>query len=269
LGAPCFSSPQKCFGGNALQTKKLLKITLFTCLEWTIGVALAPSGYFSRRSSILKTMLIFTTLLAALPLGATPITIVNPSFESDVVGSGGYLLYTAAGWTASSGAYYSTFDPAASQLASGPQDGVNVLAIEMGNLSQTLSTVLTANTLYTLQVGVGSRSDGFFIESYQFDLEAANGAVLASVTSPTPANGTFTTATLTFAALSGNPNLGQDLLIRLINTDPSGNSQVQFDNVRLDGTPSGTSSTPEPSSLLLAAVGLAGFVGYRLHRPKC
>jgi hypothetical protein len=207
-------------------------------------------------------------ILLSLPLGAAAISVVNPSFETDVVSKGNYIGATATGWTGSTLTGFSTFDPDLSQLASGPQNGVNVLALQAGNVVQTLTSFLTANTLYTLQVGVGSRSDGPFISTYDVSLETANGSILADVNSPIPANGTFLTASLNFTALATDPNLGKNLVIRLTNTNPNSvGSQVLYDNVRLSGVSTIASPAPEPSTFLLLSAGAVG-LGYRFHRRR-
>jgi hypothetical protein len=202
----------------------------------------------------------------ALPLSAGSISITNPSFETNIEIPGGYTT-NATGWTSSSLTLASTFRPDSTQLSGGPQDGVNVLALEGADVYQVLTSFLTANTLYTLQIGVGSRSDGLFVTTYAVDLESSNGTVLASVKSPTPAPGKFVTANLTYSALATDPNLGQNLVIRLLNTDPNmTESQVLFDNVRLSGVSTGAPQAPEPSTILLGAAGLA-ILGYCRRIP--
>lgn len=206
---------------------------------------------------------IAAALFLGLPLNAGIIPIVNASFETDVVGLGSYVV-NAAGWTSSTLTGASTFHPDASQLSGGPQNGVNVLALEAGDVSQTLSATLTANTQYTLLVGVGSRSDTLPIVSYEADL-VVNGSVIAYTTSPLPTNGNFITATFTYSTASGDPNIGLPLSIWLRNDDINlTQSQVLFDNVRLSSVSTAPTGTPEPSSLVLA-LGVAAF-GLCAHR---
>lgn len=126
------------------------------------------------------------------------------------------------------------FFPTAAQIAP-PTDGTQVGYSNGGPVSQVLSAVLTANTIYTLKADFFARIDCCACLGSELDLMAGS--------------------TILSSALAGNPNLGQALQIR-INTlgNPSG-SQIDFDNVRQDGTLSGV---PEPWSLPLLA--LAGAV---------
>jgi hypothetical protein len=95
-------------------------------------------------------------------------------------------------------------------------------------ISQVLSDVLTANTLYTLQVEVGNRLDTPF-PGYVVQLLAGGVLLAEDNNSLSPADGTFATSTVTFTALPGDPNLGQPLEIRL----RSFGRQTNFDDVRL------------------------------------
>ena len=98
-------------------------------------------------------------------------------------------------------------------------------------ISQVLSSVLTANTRYTLLVEVGSRSDlpsqGYFVQLF------AGGTLLAQDNSSlTITSGTFATSTVIYDALPGDSNLGTSLEIRLANASVN-SSQTNFDDVRL------------------------------------
>jgi len=187
---------------------------------------------------------------------AASIAVVNSSFELPVLPDG--AVGAAAGWTAAGAAF--AHNPTATELPGGPPDGAQVLFLQgTANASQTLGAVLTAGTIYTLLVDVGSRADFNFIFGYQINLE--DGAtVLASANSPIPANGSFLTASIQYMALAGDPNLGQPLGIRLSNV-PSGSSTAFMDNVRLDASATGV---PEPGyAPLLPVLALAAITVYR------
>jgi hypothetical protein len=194
-------------------------------------------------------------------LRANTIPITNFSFEADVLAPGAFDLGNVPGWTGSPSAFFSTFHPTATQFPGGVPDGVNVAAVQLGSIFQTLSATLTANTQYTLMVGVGQRAD-FPLGSYLITLEAG-GSVLALESSQTPSPGTFATSTISFLAAPGNPHLGQALTIRLAET---GNGQVDYDFVRLDGT--STAAIPEPASATLIAAGFAALTLLRRSRQS-
>jgi hypothetical protein len=200
-----------------------------------------------------------TALSAAFGLAA-PIFITNHSFESANIGTQGAVSSIHPGWTGGL-----VFYPTATSVPVVP-DGKQVMFLQGPGAAtfQTLSDVLLANTDYTLTVDVLSRADFNPLISYQIRLEAGS-TVLATTSAPVPAAGTVVTAQLQFAALAGNPNLGQPLTIRLISTG-AGSSTSLFDNVRLDATPT---AVPEPGAASLALVGLACLLAGRVRiRPN-
>src|SRR5258708_32814894 len=158
-------------------------------------------------------------LFAAIPamnvgvLQAAAIPINNFSFEADVLALGAFDPGNVPGWTAGPGASMSTYHPTTSQFPGGVPDGVNVGAVQGGDMSQTLLANLTANTQYTLLVSVGRRADNA-LGIYLVTLEAG-GSVLASESAQTPAAWTFYTSTISFFAAHGNAHLGQAPTIRL------------------------------------------------------
>ena len=132
-----------------------------------------------------------------------------------------------------------------------------------GTISQILSDVLTANTLYTLSVSVGDRLDQPFPGlGYSINLLAGS-TVLASTSTPVPLDGLFATATVQFQTFADHPNLGAALQIQLI-THTGG--QVNYDNVLLDAQ--GAHVVPEPSGMILFGTGLLAFLGCKRRRQS-
>lgn len=196
--------------------------------------------------------------VASTTVTAAPIVVDNFSFESAAIGAPGGVSSVHPGWTGGL-----VFRPTTATVPVVP-DGLQVLFLQGAGASstQTLSAVLTAGTTYTLLVDVGSRQDFNFIGTYAITLEGASG-VLASTTTPTPANGSFVTASLSYAALIGDASLGQALTIRITHTG-AGSSTGLFDNVRLDASPT---NVPEPSSIGFVLLGLT-LVAAKLRRAN-
>lgn len=200
---------------------------------------------------------LFSALLLSLIANsafATPVSINNASFESQVLSDGAYVV-GIAGWSNSSGG---VFNATAAQFPGGVPDGQNFAWLNGGSASQTLTANLTANSEYTLSVGVGERLDSsvsYKFPGYSVSL-LAGGHVLATESSLNPPPGSFLTSTLHFTALSGNPYLGQSLAIQLT----ANGTQVEFDNVRLNVSP-----VPEPEiyGMMLMGLGMMGFVARR------
>jgi hypothetical protein len=189
---------------------------------------------------------------------ASPIVVANPSFEVPVIAADGAVTNVGVvGWTLANAAF--AFNPTAANAT--PTDGTNVLFLQAtGSASQTLAAVLTANTLYSLLVDVGSRADFNFSFGYTVELLAGS-TVLGTDNAPVPASGTWAQASIQYTALAGDPLLGQALAIRLTNV-PSGSSTTLMDNVRLDGSlvqppGPGPSTVPEPGTALLLISGMA------------
>lgn len=161
---------------------------------------------------------------------ADPIVINNPSFEADVLCEGCNSL-TIIGWEDTSGGGDGAFNPTTTHYPGGAvPDGQNVsYANGPGNfVRQTLTTVLVADTIYTLEVEVGNRLDDPFA-GYSVQLRAG-GMILASDSSQAPGDGQFVTSTVTYTSSPTDPQLGQPLEIWLL----ASGVQANFDNVRLD-----------------------------------
>jgi len=182
--------------------------------------------------------------------GAVAITVVNPGFEvpPELDGTFTTTPNAATGWTHDGTA--GVWNPSPTQAYGGvAPEGSNVAYSNSGPLSQILTTLLAANTTYTLTVQVGDRGDTAF-PGYQVQLLAGSTVLAQCNTCVTPADNTFTLATVTFTTPS---SVTTDLLgIRL----DSNGEQTNFDDVRLNASPA--DPVPEPGTLFLFGAGLAG-----------
>lgn len=220
---------------------------------------------------------------AACQLQATPISIVNSSFESVTNNantapclSGGTLTGGSfidaqtnfglsgcidpnplPGWSISDGSA-GVQAPQGMQFPSGIPDGANEGYSNGGLLSQTLTEMLRAGT-YTLQVDIGNRLDTPFLQDYTISLLAGGNTLDSHTNFVSPARGTFQTDTLLINISAANAQIGQLLQIQL-----SGNSQANFDKVRLDGP--GIAAIPEPTPMALISSGM--FALFLLFRGR-
>jgi len=154
------------------------------------------------------------------------------------------------GWTTLAGGFGS-FAPT-STFFSLPLPDLGVVAYTNGGtLAQTLAGIpLLPNSVYTLSVDVGRRFD---INAANYSLNLLDGSSVFC-TSGSTSNGSITAGTfqdITLTCTTGATVPGGFLGIELIGDG----QQLDFDNVKLDVTPS-TVSTPEPSALALTSVGL-------------
>ena len=163
--------------------------------------------------------------VAVSPSKATPITIVNPSFEDfvpladgdftvafDLGGANPHQVVTAdpiPGWTVpTSGTGAGTFNPptdfSGTVVYPGEaQEGQNIAFANPDNtISQVLSDVLTENIAYTLLVEIGNRAD-HAEHDYAVELRAGGVKLAEDFNSISPADGTFATSTVLFNSLPG------------------------------------------------------------------
>jgi len=200
-------------------------------------------------------------LLFASNVDATPIVIVNPSFEIPPLPPEGVLEGVIPGWTLNPGTSAGEFRPDAQHLAP-PTDGVQTAFINFGSISQVLSATLVPDFDYTLSADFFARTtvDSCCIwPGSELDFMAGGQVLASAFIAPfvIPPGGTQT-STLSFTALPGNPLIGQPLEIRIVNTLNS--PQVNVDNVRLDEI---NTLIPEPASLLLVGSVLGGWIARR------
>ena len=185
---------------------------------------------------------------------ANSLTIINQGFESPIVADGGYTSGSIPGWITAGVA--GVFNPPASQFPGEAPEGQNVSFSQGPVISQSLSDVLTANTVYTLEVEVGSPSTQSF-PGYSVQLRAGGSVLAEDNNALSPLLGTFATSVVTFTADTINPHLGQFLEIVI----SSRGAETDFDNVRLTAIPVAT--VPEPATAWFFGLGLCSLLGYR------
>lgn len=135
-------------------------------------------------------------------------------------------------------------------------------------IEQTLTETLAANTRYTLEVDViniasgTARSGDFFdlagFPGYRVELRAGDALLAADLNTLAAGldDGEVGTSVVSFTSGASPANLGQALTIRLVNLNvvdpahPGADLEVDFDNVRLGGTPV---PLPGAAPLLLSA----------------
>jgi hypothetical protein len=224
------------------------------------------------RASLLRLLGVAVALSASQATLATPINVVNASFENDGTSSAFPLGWDFPDYNTQSGREAAPtnpgYDPAnldGTHIAYVVTDG---LAIQQG-----LGANLAANMQYTLEVEVGSQFDVSSGVHYEIRLAALNNAtkvVLATESGLTwsPSESfTFKTATLTYTTDSAPALEGHTLYIQLARSGSSGENpdedgRPDFDNVRLNATPV---PIPEPSALGLLGLG-AVVLASRLRR---
>ena len=203
-------------------------------------------------------------LLCPLDSIAAQADIVNSGFEAISLPDPEGWSDTAPGWTVEGVA--GSYNPSELSMpgAGGVvPEGSNMAFVNAGSLFQTLSTRLTENSVYTLNVDVVKRlQPEFQSASYLIELLAGETVIAEDANSLSPASGTFETSTLFYNALSGDLLAGNFLGIRL-----SGfGAQTGFDNVSLDASSAPPLvATPIPAAFPLfgSALGLLGFAGWK------
>jgi hypothetical protein len=220
-----------------------------------------------------------TSLFAPETADAAPIVVPSFSFEAPDILDQTNSDATPAGW-----AFFDStivfgrvtiFDPASAIYSNttglafplpGTADGHQYVSLNnaagqiAGNWSLTTGTLATVidDTTYTLTVALGNSKTSNPFEFTHLDL-LVNGAVVATnqVGRASIPDDTFTDFVATFTTATGDPLSGGDLAVRLRASE----SQFfvlgfsDYDNVRLDASAATNRAVPEPSSILLLALG--------------
>ncbi len=191
----------------------------------------------------------------------TSIPIKNAGFELPLLEDGTFNIADVPGWVVFDPkgfipenpngietSNYDVLDPNTEYFINEAPEGENVADIYLVQppgtdgvvgLTQTLDTLLAANTEYTLQVEVGNIG-GIYIgidlsgfPGYRVELLAGDTVLASDNNSVFIADKTFETSTVKFTATDSNPYLGQNLGIRLVNILEGPGLVVNFDDVRL------------------------------------
>lgn len=214
---------------------------------------------FPRMSAVFLCVL----LLGFTAAYATPVTVENASFEfssgttfrSDP-SLGTWSLRDMDGWI-HSGPYkksWGIWDPDPSVYSSVP-DGNYMGYLDGGSLFQELDRSVAANNTLTMQIDIGNYRYGVQ-PAYSVELWADND-LLVSDGSVVPMDGEFSTLTLLYNVLDGDPHIGKSLGIKIV----SGGANLTFDNVRFSND-ANNSPVPEPATMLLLGSGLACLAGF-------
>lgn len=235
---------------------------------------------------------LFFSILSTASSIASPILVSNYSFESPATTS---LTHgNAPGWTqlnnGGQGGVYNPYEyvsddrfyigaNSTTDPANGGSGFLGIVGENVGysfnngpggGFRQTLAATVAADTVYTLTVSVGNRAqihgEGPFAGSL-IELIAGNTVIASSTDNVGPTVGSFQDQ----VTISANSNtfadlIGDQITIMLLTTNALRSGiATDWDNVRLDAA--SQSTVPEPSTLILLAVGSVGFV-INQHRRR-
>ncbi len=193
---------------------------------------------------------------------ATPVTVENASFEfssgttfRSKYSLGTWSLRDMDGWTHSGGNdSWGIWDPNPSVFSSVP-DGNYIGYLDGGSLFQELDRSVVANNTLTMQIDIGNYLN---VDQPAYSVELwADNDLLVSDGSVVPIDGEFSTLTLLYNVLDGDPHIGKSLGIKIV----SGGENLTFDNVRFSND-ANNSPVPEPATMLLLGSGLACLAGF-------
>jgi len=175
--------------------------------------------------------------LCALPAGAAPVTIGDPSFEGNALVPGGYSYDLEPEWKESGGPGSANgFEECLTGFAA---DGTDHLGMELDHdVWQDLAVTYQSNTRYTLTVAAGNRGSLTMAGNQsQYLLADSTGMVFATGSWDASANvpaDTFANAPALVFDTPNNPaSVGKTIRILL---RARGEGRTHFDNIRLDAT---------------------------------
>lgn len=172
---------------------------------------------------------------------AQVIPLTNPGFETQVLGENGFD-WNATGWVRQGAA--GVFNPTTAAYPGEAPAGSNVAFLtccagpfpSSGNLSQTLSTTYTADTMYTLAAQSGRRlDDPQTLTQYRFVGGWGTNVLGVKSFTTMPTAGTFRADELTWDVFAGDAAVGRAITVRLLHV--AGPGQINIDEVTLTGTP--------------------------------
>lgn len=236
-------------------------------------------GIIARSSVFLG--LIITTM----PARAASIAIANSGFENPdltnvepIVGDEVFTFETPPSWqlydpsglipanTNLDTSYLGVWNPSSAFFPEDVPEGENIGAIFLNQtpgssvvgFSQTLSASLEANTQYNLQVAVGNPGSDLFagFPGYAVQLLAGDTVIAQDNNTLEISEGGFSTSTLVYSTSVEEPNIGQPLQIRLLNTLENDGLEVNFDDVELSTASTSVPESNSITSLLLLGIGL-------------